>query len=181
MSLKLGKKFDRCYKIKVPFLDGIYDLGIFFSKQSSFVLYDINSISKNLCEEKHGIKISMSKNLEASKFCETFINLHNYKKNNLDIINQFHSIKKEYANDIKLVLNETITLFKIETKNKEFFDILTIYGLSMNAYDNEFLYIISERQNIVQQLSRKIVRTTGIQISTSSAFSLLNEYYENKK
>ena len=47
-------------------------------------------------------------NLESSKFCETFLKLHNYRKSTLDIVNQFDSIKPEYYSDINFILNESI-------------------------------------------------------------------------
>jgi hypothetical protein len=55
---------------------------------------------------------------------------------------------------------------------------LNIYGFTLNAYQNEFIYIITERQNIVKKLNRKIVRTSGVQIATSSALKMLNEYHQ---
>jgi hypothetical protein len=127
-----------------------------------------------------GIKVNMFKNLESSKFCETFLELHNYRKNTLDIVNQFKEIKPDYFHEVSFILNETLTLGKVEIDDdRTLYDCLNIYGFTMNSYMNEFIYIITERQNIVKKLNRKIVRTSGLQIATGSAIKLLNEYHQD--
>lgn len=179
MALKLGKSFDRSYDIRMPFLQGYYDISLFFNKKSTFLLFDVESNLKNIDSESHGIKVNMFKNLESSKFCETFLELHNYRKSTLDILNQFKSIKADYFHEISFILNETLLLSKVEIDDeKTLFDSLNIYGFTINSYSNEFIYIITERQNIVKKLSRKIVRTSGIQIATSPAIKMLNEYHQ---
>jgi len=178
MALKLGKSFDRNYNLRLPFLKGYYDIGIFFNKKSTFLLFSVEPGLRNGDIEGYGTKINMFKNLESSKFCETFIELHNYRKNTLDIFNQFKNIKAEYYHEISFILNETINLSKVEIYDeKVLIDCLNIYGFTLNSYLNEFIFIITERQNIVRKLNRKIVRTSGIQIATSQAVKMLNDYH----
>lgn len=177
MSLSLGKAFDRSYYLRIPFLDGSYNVGVYFNKRSPFLLFEVRP--DQLCETIYkNVKINMYKNLAASKFCETFLNLHNYRKNTLDITNQVESIKPEYYSDINFVLNETLVLSKIEVGEREFLDKLTVYGLSLLSYTSEFIFIVAERQNIVRKLGRKIVRTTALQIGTGAALSLLEDFYK---
>lgn len=176
MTLKLGKSFDRHYDIRVPFVNGFYDIGIFFNRKSTFLLFGVEQ--ETAPSEVSGVKINMFKNIESSKFCETFLELHNYRKHTLDILNQFKGIKPEYHHEISFITNETLTLAKIEIdEDRKLFDCLNIYGFTMNAYMNEFIFILTERQNIVKKLGRKIVRTSGIQIATTQAWSMLNEYH----
>jgi len=177
--LNLGKAFDRAFQLRIPFLEGFYKLGIFFNKKSSFLLFDIVPDFSASSELKKSVKINMFKNLEASKFCETFLKLHNYRKQNLDIVNQFENIKSEYQSYISMFLNETITLSKVQVNDKDIFDLTTIYGFTLNAYSNEFIFLIAERQNVLKRLGKKVVRSTGIQISTASALQVLNEFYED--
>jgi len=177
MGLALGKQLDRSYNIRVPFLDGFYDIGVFFNKKSSFLLFRVDSDFPVRRDIDRTSKISMFKNLESSRFCETFMNLHSYRKNNLDIINQFQNVKPEYYTDVNFILNETLNLSKIEVDDKTLFDTLTLYGLCLTAYSNEFIFIIAERQNIIRKLNKKIVRTTGVQISTTPALTLLDEFH----
>jgi len=181
MPLTLGKVFDRNYCLRIPFLDGNYNIGIFFTKKSPFLLFTINPDFSGESVHKRNVKVNMFKNLLSSKFCETFLTLHDFRKDTLDIINQFENIKPEYFNDVSFILNETTTLSKIEVVDKVFFDILTIYGFTLSAYMNEFIFLIAERQNIVRRLNRKIVRTTGIQISTTDALTLLNDFHQESK
>ena len=180
MGLELGKSFDRSYNMRIPFSDGFYNLGVFFSKRSSFVLFRIDP---DFRDSKHeaSVKISMFKSLDGSKFCETFINLHNFRKNSLDILNQFHSIKGQYRDDVSFIFNETLNLSKIESDDKVFYDTLTLYGFTLTSYSNDFVFVIAERQNIIKKLSKKVVRTTGLQIATSPALNLLEEFYNESK
>lgn len=181
MALTLGKSFDRNYNMRIPFLDGYYNVGVFFNKRSTFLLFKIEPDFSKVIKHKTNVKVNMFKNLESSKFCETFINLHNYKKNTLDIINQFENIKPEYFHEISFIFNETLTLSKTEIVDKTLFDTLTLYGFTLNNFINEFVFILAERQNIDNKLNKKVVRTSGIQIATSSSIELMNEFHEDSK
>ena len=174
MSLTLGKSFDRSYNIRIPFLDSFFDLGIFFSKKSSFLLFDLSRSTS-----RSSVRVNMFKNLEASMFCETFLKLHNYRKNTLDIINQFDSIKPEYISYVTLSINEGITLQKVQVGDKEFFDTLTIYGFNITTHLDEFIFVVAERQNIIKRLDKKVVRSTGIQLASAAGLQILQEWCED--
>lgn len=178
MGLSLGKSFDRNYNIRLPFLDGNYNIGTYLNKKSSFLLF---SVDPDHISNHKSVKINMFKNLRTSKFCETFIKLHDYKKSNLDIINQYDRVKEEYMNDINLFINETINLSKYDVHGKELYDTISLYGFTLNSYNNEYIFLIAERQNIITKLSKKIVRTTGVQIATSESLNLLDDYHDNFK
>jgi len=180
MGLELGRTFDRSYNMRISFSDGFFNLGVFFSKRSPFVLFRIDPDFRTSKHES-SVKINMFKSLDASKFCETFINLHNFRKNTLDILNQFHSIKNQYSDDVSFIFNETLNVAKIESDDKTFYDVLTVYGFTLTSFSNDFVFVIAERQNIIKKLSKKIVRTTGLQIATAPALSLLDEFYNEAK
>lgn len=179
--LYLGKSLDRSYNIRIPFLNGFYNINIFFNKKSTFLLFNIDPDFKEVDSTQYGSKISMFKNLQSSKFCETFLNLHNYRGPKLDIVNQFDSIKNEYNFHINFILNESINLSKIDIDGKTFYDNLLIYGLTMESYYNEFVFVIVEKQNVIQRLNKKIVRSSALQIGTTSSIDLLNEFYDEYK
>jgi len=181
MSLNLGKILNRNYAIRIPFLNGNYDINIFFNKKSSFLLFDVNPDFRDDININYGVKINMFKNLQSSKFCETFLNLHNYHGKKLDIINQFESVKDEHLNDVHFILNESINLSKFEFDNKTFYDSLQIYGMTLTIYNSEFIFIIAERQNIIPKLNKKVVRTTAIQIATNNSINILNEFHDELK
>lgn len=180
MSLTLGKVFNRSYNLRLPFLNGFYNIGIFYNKISSFVLFQIDSDFSDTDKYEISSKISMFKNLDSSKFCETFLNLHNFRKESLDIINQFDSIKSEYSNDINFILNETNSLSKIVYDDRIFYDTISIYGFTLISYSNEFIFLLVERQNINSKLKKKVVRTTALQIATSRSLDSLEEYHKHQ-
>jgi len=180
MSLKLGKSFNRSYTLRLPILDGFYNVGIYFDRKSTFLLFRVDPDFHSSTFE-HNVMINMFKNLESSKFCETFIDLHNYRKTTLDISNQFEKIKDTYTHDISFILNESITLSKVKLNDKDVYDTLNIYGFTLNSYDEEFIFIITERHNILKRLGKKIVRTSGIQIATKPAIEILDEYHQESR
>jgi len=178
VSLQLGKSFNRQYTIRLPFLDGFYDIGLFYNNKSSFLLFSVNSdFSQSKSKElKHSNKVNMFKNIESSKFCETFLNLHSYRSQSLDIINQFKEIKPDYTSDVNFLFNETLTMSKIIVENSSFYDTLNLYCFTLSSYMNEFIFLIAERQNIITKLQKKVVRSSAIQIATSSAIDLIEEF-----
>jgi len=181
MGLKLGKSFNRSYNLRVPILKGFYNVGIYFDKRSTFLLFKLEKDFGVDNDEGKNVKINMFKNLEASKFCETFIDLHNFRKNTLDISNQFEKIKLEYTSDIIFVFNESIVLSKVELDDKSVFDCLNIYGFTMESYSEEFTFILTERHNIQKRLGKKIVRTSGLQIATTASLEMLDEYHQQRE
>lgn len=180
MGLKLGKSFNRSYNLRAQIMNGFYNIGIFFDKRSTFLLFKVER-DFGAEEESKNIKINMFKNLEASRFCETFVDLHNFRKNTLDISNQFEKIKNEYTSDIIFTFNESIVLSKVEIDDKSVFDCLNIYGFTLESYSEEFLFILTERHNIQKRLGKKIVRTSGLQIATTAALTMLDDYHKERE
>ena len=177
MSLVLGKSLNRNYNIRLPFLDGFYNIGLFYNTKSPFLLFSVEP-DITFSELKHSVKVNMFKNVESSRFVGTFLNLHNYKSYNLDIINQFKEIKPDYTNDINFILNENLILSKVQVEDNTYLDQLVLYGLTLTSYSTEMIFLIAERQNIVAKLRKKVVRTTAIQISTIGAMNMVDEYFE---
>lgn len=174
MGLQLGNKFDRSFHSRIKFLDQYLNLSVFFNKRSPFLLYAVES--ENTSNTIPGLKINMFKNLEMSKFCEIFLELHNYSGNNLDIKDQFKKIKDIFIDDIFFIFNETIILQKIIIENRDVFNSLNIYGFSVSGYQDNFIFVIAERQYIDSRFNKKLVRSTGIQISNGKSLELLENY-----
>jgi hypothetical protein len=183
MGLQLGRSFNRNYTVRLQFLDGFYNVGLFYNNKSSFLLFSVDSdfTQTKTKELKHSVKINMFKNIESSKFCETFLNLHNYRNQSLDIINQFKEIKPEYTNDVNFVFNESIVLSKVNVKDNHLFDTLNLYCFTLTAYSSEFLFLIAERQNIISKLEKKVVRSSAIQIATSTSIDVIEDYFEESR
>ncbi len=175
MALSLGKSFNRNYNLRIPFSNSFYDIGVFFDKKTSFLLFSVSSASKI---KNDFVKINMFKNLESSKFCETYLELHQYRGKNLDIINQVKCIRSEQSGECHQFLNENLNLAKIAHEDKYFYDSLNIYGYTINGYESNFIFLVAERQHIVSKINKKIVRTTGMQIASSESFKELNDFHD---
>lgn len=181
MGLILGKAFNRNYNLRVPLLNGFYNIGIFFNNKSPFLLFSIEPDFSTVKEIRHNTKIVMFKNLESSDFASTFLDLHNYRSQSLDIVNQYKNIKGEYTNDIIYILNEDIILSEIRDGDNTWYDRLLIYGFTLSSYPNDFLFILTERHNLVSKLKKKIVRTSAIQIATTPSLELIEEFNQEMK
>ncbi len=180
MSLTLGKSFDRRYEIRFPFLNGFYNLSIFYNKKSTFLLFGVEENFPNNRNVDRIKKISMYKNLETSKFCETFIKLHNYKKSTLDIVNQYKELNPDYSNEILFLCNESVVLSKIEINDRILYDTLNIYAFTLTSNSTEFIFLIAERQHISKSFNKKIVRTIGIQITTPDVINVIDQFSEDR-
>jgi PHP family Zn ribbon phosphoesterase len=125
--------------------------------------------------------VKMFKNIEAAKFCDVFVNLHNFKKETLDIVNQYDCVKPDYTNEITMIMNETITLSKIKVQDRDVYDTMNLYGFTILPYIEEYFFMIAERHSIMKKLGKKVVRTIGLQISTPTTTKILEEYYDESK
>lgn len=179
MGLRLGTKLNRSYSIRLPFNNGFYNLTVFLNKGSTFSLFSIDSDFEG--SEKTPGMIKMFKNVEAAKFCDVFIKLHNFKKETLDIVNQYDSVKPDYTDDISMVLNETITMSKIKVHDKDIYDTMNLYGFTILPYVEEYFFMIAERHSIMKKLGKKVVRTIGLQIATPTTMKVLDEYYDEAR
>lgn len=175
--LTLGKALNRKYSIRLPFLDGYYNIDVFFHKNTNFLLFAIEPDFSESIKKQKGVKVKMFKNIESSLFCSVFLNTHRYINDNLDILNQFKNFKTLAKNEVDTVLNETITLSKTKIdREKYLIDLLNIMGFSLNYHKNEFIFLLAERQCVSKHLRKKIVRTSALQIATSQSFSYLNSF-----
>jgi len=166
MSLTLGKSFNRQIKMRLPFQNYFYDIGIFYTTIINFNLFDVKPVYKHGNNPSDDVKINMFKNIEASEFCMNFLDM----KIENERPSKFITIKDKYQSDIYSNLTETI----IMNNN----NIMKIYLFSLAAYEDDFLYVMVERKNITKAKEDKIISTlSGIQIMTSD----VNEYLYNLK
>ena len=177
MGLSLGKTFNRNYVFRIPVANDFYDVNIFFNKKSNFLLFRVDPVisrSKNSTSSK----ISMFKNIEGSKFSKTFLELNNYQNKNLTITNQFKNIKPDLYDEINFVMNEHINIAKHYIDGRELYDTMTIYGFTITSCTDEYFFMIAERQHIVKRLNKKVVTTSGLEISSLNALNILEDFYK---
>jgi len=181
--LTFGSKLNRSYSLHLPFQDDYADISILFNKSNTFI--GVNT-GKKIYESarNHELHSHIYKNVNESVFASTFLDLKNYKSQNLDIVNQFNNIQKKFKSKIQYITNETIKLSKIITDNGKFESSLYIYVFGITDYGKDFIYILAERQHIDAALGRKIVRTIGLQLCSNSRYDDLLQtidYYNTKE
>tara|TARA_R110000824_G_scaffold266054_3_gene454995 strand:- start:314 stop:640 length:327 start_codon:yes stop_codon:yes gene_type:complete len=81
------------------------------------------------------------------------------------------------------VTNETLKLSKIKTSGGDFESSLFVYVFNFLDYEDDFLYVLTERQHIDTALNKKLVRTCGYQLCTNEAHEDLVQSvgYHNSK
>jgi len=164
MSLTLGKSFNRQMKMRLPFQNFFYDIGIFYTTSINFNLFDIRPVYKHGSNPSNDAKINMFKNIEASYFCMKFLDM----KIEDNRPSRFISVKDEFQSKIYCNFIETIMMNNNNT--------MKIYLLSLTDYDEDFVYVLVERKNVSKVNEEKIISTlSGIQITTS----IVDNYLKN--
>ena len=166
--LELGNSLNREYRIRVPFMNGFCNLGIFMNPRKLLVLF---SLKADVVDNYP--KVQMNRNLQGSMFCEKCIELYSYQSKSLDIRNQFNGIKKKYDDRVSQVINETVVMSKVTLNDKELSNRLELFGFTIVGFDTEYLYLIAERQHINVEQEKKLVRTCGIEIASSEAIDYI--------
>jgi len=164
--LTFGTKLNRSYSLYLPFTGKYETVTVYFHKGNASLGFkpghNLQEASKN-----NLISINTYKDLKKSTFASTFLDIKDFVSENLNIKNQFSNVLEPYKQKIQYLANESIKLSKFELEDgKVLENLLYIYSFTFTDYDNEFLFILAERQHIDTVLNKKFVRTSGIQIST---------------
>lgn len=181
--LTFGSKLNRSYTLHLPFQNDYADISILFNKANTFIGVNTGKVIYE-ASRNHELHSHIYKNVNESVFASTFLDLKNFKSQNLDIINQFNNIQKKFKSKVQYVTNETIKLSKIMTDNGKFESSLYIYVFGIMDYGRDFIFILAERQHIDAALGRKIVRSIGLQLCSNSRYDDLLQtidYYNTKE
>ncbi len=181
--LTFGNKLNRSYTMYLPFNENYISVSVYFSKTNTFIGFKPDSKTQELCS-LHNCNITTYKDLSKSLFATTFLDIKDFKSDNLDIRQQFCNILKPHSDIIQYINNESIKLSKVTTNNGTFDSLLYIYGFTFTDYQYEFVYLLAERQHIDTVLNKKLVRTSSIQISTKDCLDnmyKLAEHYRGEK
>lgn len=160
-----GSRLNRSYSLYFPFLGEYITVTVFFSKANSSLAFKTTP-RYNEQDRDSKLVVSTYKDLKQSIFSSTFLDIKDFKSENLDIRSQFSNILPDFKEKIQYVSNESIKLSKVQTDNGTFENLLFLYAFTFNDYVDDFLYLLAERQHIDTILNKKIVRTSAIQIST---------------
>lgn len=163
--LQFGPKLNRCYSVYLPFSSGHVSITIFFSKTNTFLGFKTDNALQDMCKENVAT-VNTYKDLKNSLFASTFLDIRDFKSDNLDIRCQFSNILPDFQEKLQYVTNESIKLSKVTTNNGTFESLVYLYGFTFTDYQDDFLFLLCERQHIDTVLNKKLVRTAAIQIST---------------
>ncbi len=176
--LTFGNRVNRSYSVYLPFMDEHIATTIFFSKINTFLGFKTDSKLQGLCRDQ-SVVVNTFKDLKNSGFASTFLDIRDYRSDNLDIRCQFSNILPDYRSNIQYILNESIKLSKVKTENGPFESLLYLYGFTFTDYQNDFIYLLAERQHIDTLLNKKLVRTSAIQISSKECMTNMTRMIEN--
>jgi len=175
-----GNRLNRSYSLYFPFLGEYITITVFFSKANASIAFKTTP-RYNEQDRDSKLIVSTYKDLKQSIFASTFLDIKDFKSENLDIRSQFSNILPDYKEKIQYASNESIKLSKVQTDNGTFENLLFLYAFTFNDYVDDFLYLLAERQHIDTVLNKKIVRTASIQIATPECKSMILKIAENIK
>jgi len=169
MALSLGKSFNRHLKLRLPFQDYFYDIGVFYSTYINFNLFDIKTVLKyNRNVVPSNVKINMYKNIEASIFCTNCLDL-TIENNRLSY---YEGIHKNWKDKIKCINTEYIDM-GID-------NYIRINIFNMCEFEKNFLFLLVERKNKTKIHGKQLATTlSGIQISTSEPIDTVKKESDN--
>jgi len=167
--LTFGPKLNRSYSLYLPFMKQEIEVSIMFHKSSTFVGFNTEQKIYNMVRENQ-VHSYIYKELSESAFASTFLELRDFRSNNLDIKLQFNNIQERFRGEIQYISNETVKVSKVKTKSGEFESSLYVYVFGFHDYGDNFLYFLAERQHIDCSLDRKVVRTYGLQLCSNSIY-----------
>lgn len=180
--LTFGTKLNRSYSLYLPFAGKYESITIYFHKGNTSIGFkpdhNLQELSKN-----GNISITMYKDLKKSTFASTFLDIKDFTSDTLNIKNQFSNVLDPFKEKIQYIANESIKLskFEIDDGKKVLENLLYVYTFTFTDYDNEYLFVLAERQHIDTLLCKKFVRTSGIQISTLDCLNDMLKIAEHYK
>lgn len=158
---------DRAYCFKLNFENKESDLTIFYNSNNLFTSFALDQCTYERIKRK-GYSVGIFFDLDKSLFAKSFLDLKNFKTNSLDIKNQYSGILPQHKGIIqcdfseKIVCNTSkVTWDRFPQENS-----LTVNLFRLSLYEQDFFYVLTQRQVIDNILGKKLVRTSAYQIET---------------
>lgn len=171
----LNDKYNRAYSLKINFENNLSELNVFFNKSNLYTAFSVDQTTYERTKRGNYTNIIFF-DLSKSIFCKTFLDVKNFYTNTIDIKNQYNCIYPYHRDLISCEFDETIVLgkhkvtwSKIPEENK-----ISIRIFRLSLYENDFFYVLSERQLVDPILHKKIVRTSSYQLSTNECVKYIS-------
>lgn len=171
----LNDKYNREYTLKLNFLNRDCELSVFFNKNNLYTAFSLDQATYEKNKKKSNSSIIFF-DLNKSLFAKTFLDLKNFNTNNIDIKNQYNSIFSQHRDIVSREFYEYIVLdtTKVSWHNQLQDNSIKLNIFRLSLYEPDFLFLLCERQLIDPVLGKKIIRTSGYQLSNDNAIKYIN-------
>ena len=149
------------------------------SKQTTALQFQVDSNAS--CISTGDVIISMYRNLENCKFCQTFFQLETKKTDSIDFRGKFSGVNRQFDRDIFSFLKEKLDLqLSDSTKNGKphYNNYLLILGWKLFGLEDDVLFYFIQRKAYNTVLRSQIIRTAGLQFATKRGIDALEKYHE---
>ena len=141
-----GPKLNRSYSMYIPFNEHYITVTIYFHKANTLLGFKPDNKIHDMSKE-HIVNLTIYKDLKQSLFATTFLDIKDYKSDNLDIRCQFSNILSQFKEKIQYISNESIKLSKVQTDNGTFDNLLFLYVFTFTDYSDDFVFILEIGDN----------------------------------
>lgn len=148
---------------------------ILFNKQSSALQFSINT---NLETDKEKVYITMYRNLDDCKFCQTFFQLQSIKDERYDYRFKFSGINRLFERDIFRFSKEKLDLQLPEQHIKSTNNYLLVLGWKLYDIEDDLIFFFVQRRCYNNISRMNILRTMGLQFATNRGLETLDKYNE---
>lgn len=169
-------KCDRAWCFRLSFENRESDLTVFYNTNNLYTSFDLDQTTYERVKRK-GYSVGIFFDLNKSLFAKSFLDLKNFKTNSLDIKNQYSGILPQHKGIItcdfsqKIICGTTkVTWDRVPQENS-----LTVNMFRLSLYEQDFFYVLTQRQVIDDVLGKKIVRTSAYQIETDTSRKYLSQ------
>ena len=168
-------------------LDRSLTLNTFIQKKNIFFSVCHNKVNSPLqfqidpnCDliKSGKIEVATFRNLNKSKFCETFLNLDNRQDEKIDYQNKLLGMNRYYEKHIFHFLKEKY-IFHLSEVKKPTNNYLLIIGWKIYCYEEDYNFFFFERRCYNNITRNNILRTAGLQFATKKGLEALDNYYEH--
>lgn len=160
-----NERCDRAYCFKLQFENRESDLTIFYNSNNLYTSFALDQTTYERVKRK-GYSIGIFFDLDKSLFAKSFLDLKNFHTNCLDIKNQYNTILPQHKGIISCDFSEKLVCSstKVSWDRYPQENCLLINLFRLSLYEQDFFYVLTQRQVIDTILGKKIIRTSGYQI-----------------
>ena len=153
------------------------DFATLYNKKTSALQFQIDTFSGVLRSKK--IQISMYRNLEKCKFCQTFFNLVSERNDKIDFRCKFDGVNENFENDLFRFSSEKLD-FQAGNSNHPSKNYLLVLGWKLFGLEDDLIFYFVQRRCYNLVTKSNIIRTAGLQFATKEGLDSLNNYWENR-